>query len=60
MADDGTTHAYECWNWGPRHYECAVRRLRELMERERHLAAAFEQLRAHCGEAAEGFRMQPP
>jgi hypothetical protein len=24
------THSDDCWTWGPRHYECAVRRTREL------------------------------
>lgn len=24
MTDLQTTHAPDCWGWGPRHYECAV------------------------------------
>ena len=24
MTDCQTTHAADCWGWGPRHYECAV------------------------------------
>jgi hypothetical protein len=24
------THSPECWTFGPRHYECAIRRIKEL------------------------------
>src|SRR5690606_8873404 len=24
MSDRLRTHSYECWSWGPAHYECAV------------------------------------
>jgi hypothetical protein len=24
------THSPECWSFGPRHYECAIRRIKEL------------------------------
>jgi hypothetical protein len=24
------THNPECWSYGPRHYECALRRIKEL------------------------------
>lgn len=30
LSDPGTTHAEGCWSWGPRHYECAERRIAEL------------------------------
>ena len=29
------THGYDCWQWGPAHYECAlgeIKRLREALE----------------------------
>jgi hypothetical protein len=39
MTDRQSTHAPGCWDWGPRHYECAVgqierdeARLREALE----------------------------
>ncbi len=30
MTDRQTTHADDCWSWGPTHYECAVRKIKEL------------------------------
>lgn len=30
---DGTTHSDACWSWGPKHYECAVRRVKELQKK---------------------------
>ena len=30
MALDGRTHADGCWDWGPKHYDCALRRIAEL------------------------------
>ena len=32
MTDIQFTHAPSCWNWGPRHYECAVGQI-ERMEK---------------------------
>lgn len=34
-----TTHAADCWSWGPAHYECAVREIEILR-------AEVEKLRA--------------
>jgi len=28
MTDIQFTHAPSCWNWGPRHYECAVEQIK--------------------------------
>ena len=30
MTDRQITHAQGCWGWGPTHYECAVRKIKEL------------------------------
>ena len=32
MTDRQTTHAQGCWGWGPKHYECAVGKIKELLE----------------------------
>jgi hypothetical protein len=26
------THADDCWKWGPQHYECAIRHIKEMTE----------------------------
>ena len=30
MTDRQSTHAPGCWSWGPKHYECAVRKIKAL------------------------------
>ncbi len=30
MTDRQITHAADCWSWGPKHYECAVREIEAL------------------------------
>src|SRR5690606_18203015 len=31
MTDRQITHAPDCWSWGPRHYECALREMELLV-----------------------------
>jgi hypothetical protein len=45
MTDRQSTHADDCWSWGPKHYECAVRELEERAQRhEALLRQALEAL----------------
>ena len=46
MADRQSTHADDCWNWGPKHYECAVGKIERLQ-------AEIEQLQADLAESDE-------
>lgn len=46
--DPGTTHADGCHAWGPRHYECAERRIAELEAK----VEALEDARASVGEVS--------
>ena len=64
MTDRLRTHSYECWSWGPAHYECAVgqvkrdeallRQVLEVLSRA-HQTAMEQSLKARipeCGEFA--------
>ena len=53
MTDRQTTHAPSCWNWGPRHYECAVG---QIKRDEALLRQALEALEFEAG----GWEYPPP
>jgi hypothetical protein len=40
MTDIQFTHAPSCWNWGPRHYECALREIELLVAECKRVSAA--------------------
>lgn len=40
-----STHADGCWDWGPKHYECAVGKIKRLQAEVEKLRAKVEKLR---------------
>ena len=58
MTDRQSTHSQDCWGWGPRHYECA---LRESERDEALLRQALEALeRAHRTAMEQTLRARVP
>lgn len=55
MTDRQTTHAPDCWCWGPKHYECAVGKIKELLE-ERDALREVLQVLVNWTPAADTYR----
>lgn len=51
MTDSQSTHADNCWDWGPKHYECAVGKIEALREAPETLKAENEMLRKALKDA---------
>lgn len=54
-----STHADDCWAWGPAHYECAIRKIEELVAELREMNTERLRLRDEMNamrEDAERYR----
>jgi len=47
---NGSTHAGDCYTWGPRHYECALAKIEALEAENKRLREALAQVMAHHDE----------
>lgn len=58
MTDRQSTHGHDCWGWGPKHYECAVREIERLAAQ---LTAAQRPAGdgCHCGTCTCNPNMTP-
>jgi hypothetical protein len=56
MTDRQITHAPDCWSWGPRHYECALREMELLVAEWKRVAAARGEAEARAERLAEALR----
>lgn len=54
MNDRQSTHASGCWDWGPRHYGCAVGEIERLRAENSRLRAELEKWKASPHQAAAG------
>lgn len=41
MTDRQSTHGHDCWDWGPKHYKCAVREIKALRAEAERLREAL-------------------
>lgn len=53
--DRQTSHAPGCWGWGPSHYECAAREIKELLE-ERDALREVLQVLVNWTPSADTYR----
>lgn len=48
-----STHADDCWSWGPGHYKCAVGKIERMRAENERLRVALYELRERCAQECE-------